>query len=662
MKTPNPIQILLVEELHAESELVLSELRDAEMHYELEIVSNEESFTNAIKARTFDVILSPYSLKDTNAAKLLTKSKNLGVETPFILLAFDLSEDIAIDLLANGVEDYVLRSTLKRVPVAIRKALQRYKTTLELRLSEAKFKASEASLRNMVKNTPLAVAMFDSQMNYLVVSGTWLANENKKEEDIIGKNHYQVNPNLPEHAKEVHKRCLAGETLYSDEQHIENPDGTVTIIRWKLSPWYDVQPKIGGVVLFKEDITEQVRTKKKLEETATSLAQAQSIAKLGSWEWSLGDELVKLSDQMFEIYEIEPRPIGIKDIREFVHPEDLPKVELVAAKDLTDKIEPVIEYRIITGTGKVKHVISSAKQVISKNGKVQKLIGTLQDVTERKEIEQSLAETNKIFNEIADNVEQAFWVTDRTGDQLLYMSPMYEQIYGGSLDKIYEKNDAWSDNIHPEDKDRVVKSFKENGEKGLYDEEYRIVIEGKTKWVKARAFPITNADGEVVRLAGITQDITARKESKEQIELLSLVASETVNGVLIQDPDYKITWANKGFTRISGFTIEEVLGKDPKDILFGDFTNAKITKLGYDHVRAGKPFRFDNQFKHKSGNPVWLNVTLTPLFNENNQLSNIVIIGTDISKQKEIEDLQARELKRLKRDNLVLKFNKERKN
>lgn len=199
--TNRAIKIGFIEDFHGETDLIIRELKDAEMNFEHTVVSKEADFLEMLQSFEPDVILSPYSLHDTNAVKLLKIARDSGIETPFILLAFDLSEDIAIDLLAEGIEDYVQRSTLKRLPVAIRKALQRYKTQLELQLSERKIRTSEQALRNMVRNAPIAVAMFDLDMNYMMVSKTWLIHERKTEEEIIGKNHYELVPELPEHWK-----------------------------------------------------------------------------------------------------------------------------------------------------------------------------------------------------------------------------------------------------------------------------------------------------------------------------------------------------------------------------------------------------------------------------------------------------------------------------
>jgi DNA-binding NtrC family response regulator len=149
--TMQPIKILIAEDFHVETDALLRELNDSEFNHISEIVRTEEEFKNGLHRFDPDVILSPYSLASTNAVKLLSIARNEGMNMPFILLAYDLSEDIAIELLGEGIEDYILRSTLKRLPVAIRKALQRYKTQLELQLSDVKLRESEASLQKAQK-------------------------------------------------------------------------------------------------------------------------------------------------------------------------------------------------------------------------------------------------------------------------------------------------------------------------------------------------------------------------------------------------------------------------------------------------------------------------------------------------------------------------------
>ena len=129
------LKILILEDIPADTELVVNELKEGELQYELAICRTMDEFDGQLGLFNPNVILTPYSLSYTNAVKAYTRSRDLGCEAPFILLAQDLSEDLAIELLKTGIEDYVLRSTLKRLPIAIKKALFKDRTQRELQLN-----------------------------------------------------------------------------------------------------------------------------------------------------------------------------------------------------------------------------------------------------------------------------------------------------------------------------------------------------------------------------------------------------------------------------------------------------------------------------------------------------------------------------------------------
>jgi PAS domain S-box-containing protein len=644
----NPIRILIAEDFHGETEALLRELRDGELNFEPLIVKSEKAFCDEIEASKVDVVLSPFSLKGTNAAKLLRIARTSGSDVPFILLAFDLSEDIAIDLLSQGFEDYVQSSTLKRLPTAVKKALQRHKTQLELRISEARLKASEESLRNMVRKAPIAMAMFDTEMRYLVVSEKWLQHEKKSERNIIGKNHYEVVPEIPESWKRVHLDCLNGATHGSDREKMIRADGSVETLRWKMNPWYNAEGAIGGAVLFIEDITGSIETQVELEKSEASLKRAQQIAKVGSWEWKPGSDKVWMSDEMFSIYEIEKRDVRIDDIRALIHPEDRKRVEETVKADLTEHIVPVIDYRVVTPSGNVKYVVSSAQQIFDKSGKVVQLVGTLQDITERKAIENELHEKEQLLSEMAESITEVFWLTDWVNNQVLYVSPRYEMLYGLPAQDLYDNPASWTKIIHPEDAEFVKKKFQQEAALGTYDVEYRLLMEnGEIKWIRDRAFPIRNEKGDVVRMAGLTEEITEQKQNQDRLATLSLVARETVNGVVIQDGEGKAIWANNGFEQITGYPPDEVLGKEPWSLVGGPDTNLKLVEITYQQMAEGKPFSSVNQLLRKDGKVLWVNTSFTPIIDENGKVKNIVSIGTDISKQKELEELQRNLLKEM---------------
>jgi PAS domain S-box-containing protein len=132
--------------------------------------------------------------------------------------------------------------------------------------AEAARRGHEERLRLFVENSPAAIAMFDRDMRYLLVSRRWLADYNLGDQDLRGRSHYDVFPELPERWKEVHRRCLAGAVERAEEDRFVRADGTVDWLRWEVRPWTDDQDEVGGVIIFSEVITRRKLAEDALKE------------------------------------------------------------------------------------------------------------------------------------------------------------------------------------------------------------------------------------------------------------------------------------------------------------------------------------------------------------------------------------------------------------
>jgi PAS domain S-box-containing protein len=148
-------------------------------------------------------------------------------------------------------------------------------------------------------------------------------------------------------------------------------------------------------------------------------------------------------------------------------------------------------------------------------------------------LDQATIVTEEIFRQIICHLDQAVWISDAESNQIRYLSPVHEKIWGRSLEELYGNDAFWTETIHPDDRERVLKAALEGQSTGTYDEQYRILRpDGEVRWIRDRAFPIWNAQGKVHCIAGIAEDMTERKMVDEQF------------GIRMRERTEEFAWAN----------------------------------------------------------------------------------------------------------------------
>jgi len=162
------------------------------------------------------------------------------------------------------------------IPIPGDRHLNIYVDITERRHAEIELKRTHSRLAAFIKHAPAAVAMFDTQMRYVAHSDRWLQDYNLGEESVVGRSHYDVFPDIPDHWKAKHKRCLAGSTETSPEEQFKRADGSTNIIRWEVRPWHLEDGSIGGIMMLTEEISER----KKLEHQLWRLAKLDSLTGL----------------------------------------------------------------------------------------------------------------------------------------------------------------------------------------------------------------------------------------------------------------------------------------------------------------------------------------------------------------------------------------------
>jgi PAS domain S-box-containing protein len=275
----------------------------------------------------------------------------------------------------------------------------------ERKRAEEAIRESEEKFRKVAEQSPNMI-FINKQGRIVYVNNKCETIMGYKREEFYSSNFNFLDLIAPEHIQiikenfEVHNK---GEEVEPHEYVIvtKNGDRIDVIINTRLIK-YDGVPSILGIVT---DITDRKKAEKVLQKSQRDLVKAQQIAKVGSWEWDVKSEKVYWSDEMYRIYGVENGTEPSNDlVRELIYPEDSGIFEK-AMKDLLDNKPPeYIEYRIIKPGGEIAYVQVTAEAQHNDNGDAVRLIGTVQDITERKRSEELreklIADLQKAANEI----------------------------------------------------------------------------------------------------------------------------------------------------------------------------------------------------------------------------------------------------------------------
>ena len=256
--------------------------------------------------------------------------------------------------------------------------------------------------------------------------------------------------------------------------------------------------------------------------------------------------------------------------KQHIHPEDRERA-IAFCREQTARMKPhTLEYRMVSADGRTVWMKDQVR-VITEGGRPTELIGVMVDITTLKVAEQALQESETRFREIAEKTREVFWVTDPAKTRMLYISPAYEEIWGRSCASLYASPMSFVEAIHPDDRDGVTARMSSQAS-GQYDQVYRILRpDGSLRWIHDRAFPVHAPGGEVLRIVGSAQDITALKLSEQALResegRYRNLFESAPDGILVADSEGRYVDANPAALGMLGYAREELIGMTSEDIV-----------------------------------------------------------------------------------------------
>jgi len=319
--------------------------------------------------------------------------------------------------------------------------------------------------------------------------------------------------------------------------------------------------------------------------------------------------------------------------------DDLPIARVVAdgATIVSDD-----EAVLIARDGTPRSVEHTAAPIRDSHGKVKGVVIIFRDITERRRAEQAQTESEERFRQLADKINDVFWIRELNGSRTAYVSPAYESIWGRSCQSLCERPMSYLEAVHPDDRERALRAYRqlENGE--AVAGEYRIIRpEGTVRWIWDRGFPIRDESGRVVRLAGIAEDITERKRAEQALreseERFRTLADATPVLIWGADTNKQCNYFNKQWLDFTGRTIEEERGDGWTQSVHPDDLERCLETYG-TAAAARTPFTMEYRLRRHDGKYRWVLDNGVPRFAPDGIFSGYIGSCIDITDRKQIEE------------------------
>ena len=329
---------------------------------------------------------------------------------------------------------------------------------------------------------------------------------------------------------------------------------------------------------------------------------------------------------------------------QFSHPDELPQVmENIKALTLPPYHLTTGEERLFTANG-IRWYQWNIAAIKDETGEIIEIQALGRDVTERKQIENALRQSEEKFRHFADNTHALIWVAKPESGENLYVNPAYEKIWRRSCQSLRDHPNSWIDSIHPEDCDRVTAKLEQQMRGESVDTEYRILQpDGSIRWIWDRGFAMRDQQGNVYSYGGVADDITERKQAEESLResetRLSLALSSAHMGIWDWNIQTNDTLWSDNMGPLYGLpsgtlcpSIEDFLQLiHPEDR--EDFSNAVKCSIG-----EGREFFREYRTVWPDGNTYWLSIRGQVYYNKTDQPIRMIGTTRDITERKQAEE------------------------
>lgn len=637
----NPGDFLLIQEY------IAKEFFDTKIYHARSYCDTKRILKDDIQV---DAILLDLTLADKSGVDLVKGVLMLAGAVPVLVLTGNEDKAFGIKTLSWGVSDYLLKEELNSSHLykAILYSIERKKNLKDLEESKEKYK-------RIFSFSPLPMWIVDSKTLFFIdVNEAAIRSYGYSRDEFLSMNIQEIRPREDlEIFKEKIKKVESGGFFQDIFRHTKKSGETIIV---EIQSNEIILEGRKARLVLGNDVTKRYTAEEQLrfsEQRFKALVQEGSdmVAIL-----SLDGVYQYVSPTSTAILGTPPEHYISRSVFDFIHRSDHDRIKQYLTLLSTQKRVSISPFRFKDALGNWRWIETILTNMVD-DPAINGVVANSRDITQSVEYELKLRESVARYNIVAKATSDTIWDWDLKSNKILWNKGI-KDVFGYEESEICEDASWWSERIHPADSRKIMAKLDEQLKKKLLNwrEEYRFLCaDGNYKYVLDKGFLVLDKHNNPVRMLGAMQDISRKKEEEEHLKLLESVITHAKDAVVItkaeqlDDPGPQIMYVNRAFEEMTGYSIDEIVGKSPR---FLQGPNSSRTELAFlrKKMEKGESCSIEVINYRKSGEEYWVKIEVAPVKDNSSHVTHFIAIQRDVTEQKnyilaiERQNLKLREI------------------